>query len=127
MLPVLLIWSIFAYFDDFCSMCVHLVCSVYCVFCFILPALLIWCILYILMVSSTQCVCIWCVLCKKRISFFLLARLVDLVDCVYFDGILCSICERLVCFVHVVFCLILPVLLIRCIVNVDGFFCPMCV
>ena len=53
----------FAYADGlFCSMYVHSVCFVHCVFSFSLPVLLIWFTLYLLMVSSVQCVCVWCVL-----------------------------------------------------------------
>ena len=50
----------FVYVDGFfCSMCVHLVCFVYCVLCIVLPVLLFFCMLHVLMVSSVQCMCIW--------------------------------------------------------------------
>ena len=45
-----------------CSIRVHLVCFVYCVCCFVLLVLLVWFLLYTLMVSSVQCVFIWCAL-----------------------------------------------------------------
>ena len=61
-LPVLLFAYIFVYLDGFfCSVCVHLVCVVCCVRWFVLPVLLMCCILHILMASSVQIVCILCV------------------------------------------------------------------
>ena len=51
----------FAYVDGFsCSIEMHLVCLVYCVCGFVLPVLCLWFLLYILMVSSVQCVYICC-------------------------------------------------------------------
>ena len=52
----------------FCSMCVHVACFVYCVFCFLLPVLLIWCILYMLMalfykLCAFGVFCVLCALC----------------------------------------------------------------
>ena len=61
----------FVSFDGlFCSIRVHVVCCVHEIRWFVLLVMLIWLILPMLMASSVQFVCIWCVLFMMYVVLF---------------------------------------------------------
>ena len=103
----------FAYVDGFsCSIEMHLVCSVYCVCGFVLPVLCLWFLLYILMVSSVQCVYICCEFACRASCIILLVLLLW----VYIVAFFCSIRVHVVCCVHEIRWFVLLVMLIWLIV-----------